>query len=177
MSTVYAADWITHSALGSLLGYAVPPWIAFVIGFISHMVLDIWISEFKAFPIKKYWVWLLSQVAIVIALVLLPPANMAFGVLGAITPDVIDGIYGFFTKKKGGINLPKSLSSKSLKEWINDSNWSAGNLLFPFHRSDYNQNPKSLTLTQNVFIALVSLIPVIGLQLKHKIGDTKNEED
>lgn len=46
------------------------------------MVLDIWISEFKAFPIKKYWVWLLSQVAIVIALVLLPPANMAFGVHG-----------------------------------------------------------------------------------------------
>lgn len=177
MSTAYAADWITHSALGGFLGHFTSPVLAFVIGFISHIILDIFVNEFKAFPVTKHWWWYSCQIVVVTVLLLFSPSNIVFGTLGAISPDIIDGIYGFFSKRTGGVNLPKGVSSSALTKWINDSNWNAGNLLFPFHRSEATKG-KPLTLIQNIFLSLISLIALLAVQLKEKTtGGTHNDKN
>ena len=112
-----AADWITHAVAGGAFGFWLPAAWAFVLGFLSHVVLDYAFNEFKPFPLRKHGWWLGVQVAVVAALLVLMPREVAWGILGALTPDLLDGLQSLFLTPGGRFNWPTT----SVDEWLRSS--------------------------------------------------------
>ncbi len=158
MNTVYASDWILHATAGGLLGGYFHPIIAFIVGIITHGILDVFVDEYMPYPFMKYWWWFSIQVIVVVILIMISPINMVFGILGSITPDIVDGIYGFSTKKKGGLNIPSSFTKKGYNAWVKNSNWNAGKLLCPFHKASALRVTYTLMLIENIMICGIALL-------------------
>jgi hypothetical protein len=157
MEVAYAADWFTHSLVGSVPAFwFIHNWfLAFLFGFVSHAILDRVFAEFRPFPFQRYWLWIILQPIWVLFIVLFQPAYVAWGVIGSIIPDVIDGFYGFAFRPDGKLNIPKG----SMQDWLNNSCWMVGKFLFPFHRA-CERDPQPMTLPKNIVYAILSVLGV-----------------
>lgn len=159
---VQAMDWATHALVAGGVGVLFHPLPAFLVGFATHILLDIYISEYMPYPFNKYWWWFLAQISIVVGSIMLSPINVIFAIIGGLSPDIIDGVVGFLRKSKrfgGGINLP----TRGKDAWLKESAWMAGELLFPFHRPSTN-TLFNLPFKGNVIVVLLLLAVTIILR-------------
>lgn len=159
-----AADWILHSATGGLFGVYFSPLVAFIMGFVSHIILDLYVYEFSPFPLAKYYWWLIIQVVVVGALLLISPISIIFGILGGLAPDIIDGLQGLFLKPDGSLNIP----SRDINRWLAQSRWNRGIMFFPWHIKKNMRVDRMLELEVNILIALFTLFILLFTKTRKK---------
>lgn len=146
-----AADWIIHSVAGATAG-AITPWsmaLAFIMGFGTHVILDLYFIEFKSWPIKRYWWWLVAQIVVAVYLYLSVGTHARAGLLGGLAPDIIEGLIAFLITTDGRLNFPMDISR---------SRWMSGKMIFWFHKPEYAEGKKELKLPENIGYAVGALI-------------------
>lgn len=149
------SDTLTHIAVGDICAKALrtfkKPLIAFLIGMLSHGVLDmvdndytINITNYEAFKTDRDYIgFQIAGTAIKIYDILqddnLERKNLRlFTMLGSVTPDIIDGVYALHHRDK----------------------WNKGEMLFPFHRPHrniYKQQNKQISMLKTSLITLISI--------------------
>ena len=115
---VQAVSLAQHVIVGDWLAQQVDtPWQAFAVGFISHAVLDYLpvqqavVDPFKPHEYGLFWgeiiiaIWVLSDAV--------ECRKRTWGIIGALTPDIIDGVMTVIAPDR----------------------WQRGEHLFPWHRS------------------------------------------
>lgn len=110
-----AADWITHSGVAGIAALllqgnsAISILLAVALGFVTHVILDLLINEFKGWPPARFWSWYVTQVIAVTVLIVLSPSLAVWAIIGGLLPDLIDGVYGFVINRdawmRGGSTL------------------------------------------------------------------------
>jgi hypothetical protein len=148
------SDTLTHIAIADLCGKAVSslkkPLLAFLIGLLSHGVLDVTdndytlnISSYEAFKKDTDYVCLqVSGICYKVYDIFSDQDRNRFNcrlaaVLGSLTPDLIDGFYIYLYPEK----------------------WHSGQLLFPFHKpvSIFKQQTKSISMLKTTMITIASV--------------------
>lgn len=105
---------IGHIAAGIITSKVTnSPAAAVVAGSMSHAAMDYALPEFRGWPPPKYLPWWAWQVIGSILLLRCGWSWALWGVLGAVLPDLVDGIYSL----------------------VNPQAWQRGALICPWHRA------------------------------------------
>ena len=102
---------IGHIAAGAVISKVAPPAVSFGLGVASHAVMDYTLQEYRGWPLLKHWPWWVWQC--ICSIILLYHFGLSWALLGAVVPDIIDGVYSL----------------------INPQAWHRGDLLCPWHRA------------------------------------------
>lgn len=126
---------IGHIAAGLAIAHAAQsPAAAVAMGILSHAAMDYALPEYRGWPPLRHWPWWLWQAAGSVALLCRGWPWAAWGVLGAMLPDLVDGVYSL----------------------IRPQAWQSGELLCPWHRARKQQDmlwPLTFAV-EAIFIAL-----------------------
>jgi len=132
--------------------------IAFFLGFLSHAVLDILINQFMLFPLGKYWLWVVIQPVTLLIIILISPSVVIWGVIGAIMPDVLDGIIALLFTPEWKLNKIKGINESEIQGWMKSSRWNKGLLFLPFHKRGATISKQMISLEVNAILSALSLL-------------------
>lgn len=126
---------IGHIAAGAAISKVAPPAVSFGLGMASHAVMDYTLQEYRGWPPLKHWPWWAWQG--ICSITLLYRFGLSWALLGAVVPDIIDGVYSL----------------------INPQAWHRGDLLCPWHRASNSKDLSwPLTLMWEAILIYIAVV-------------------